>query len=125
MASFDLAYLKKKKRFIVCSLCVYLSACLSVDASDHRRQQEVSDPLELELEVVVSFLTWVLRIELKSSIRAASALNHRLLLQPRRCQIVSLKLSSHVKFHNHFLCELFLVSLPDILPWRCQGIFFF
>lgn len=35
-----------------------------------------SDPLGLELQAVVSCLTWVLGSELKSSEKAASILNH-------------------------------------------------
>jgi hypothetical protein len=34
------------------------------------------DPLELELQVVVSYLVWLLGIELGSFGRGASALNH-------------------------------------------------
>lgn len=70
MASFDLAYLKKKKVNYLCVHCVSvcLPACLSVCAyRAHRGQQKVPDPLELEFEAVVSLLTWVLRTELRTS----------------------------------------------------------
>lgn len=70
MASFDLAYLKKKKdELFVCALCVCLSACLPICLCMQcpQSQQKVSDPLELESEAVVSLLTWVLRTELRTS----------------------------------------------------------
>lgn len=41
----------------------------------HRSQMRASDPLELELEVVVSPLMWVLGTELGSSARTACILN--------------------------------------------------
>lgn len=42
----------------------------------------LSDPLELELQPVVSHLMWVLKIKLKFtfSSRALAALNHRVIL---------------------------------------------
>ena len=39
-------------------------------------QKRVLDPLELELQEVVSCLTWVLGAELRSSARVAHILNH-------------------------------------------------
>lgn len=36
----------------------------------------MSDPLEVELHVVVSYLTWVLRTEPRFSERAVNTLNH-------------------------------------------------
>lgn len=44
-------------------------------ADVHREQKRMWDHLEVELRVVVSHSTWVLKTKLKSSIRAASALN--------------------------------------------------
>lgn len=41
----------------------------------YRGQKRVSDPLELELQEVVSHLIWMLGIELRSYGRAVSALN--------------------------------------------------
>lgn len=42
----------------------------------HGSQKKVSDPLVLELLVVVSFPVWVLEIKLWSSARAESVFNH-------------------------------------------------
>jgi hypothetical protein len=50
-----------------CMLCVY-----GTDTS----QRIASDPLEQELQVVVSCLTWVLGIEFRSSGRVQSTVNH-------------------------------------------------
>lgn len=41
-----------------------------------RCQKSTLGPLELESQLVVSFLTWMLRYELGSSGRVARALNH-------------------------------------------------
>ena len=46
------------------------------ERSAHRGQEKAPDLLELELQMVVSHLVWVLEIELGSSARAMSALNH-------------------------------------------------
>ena len=58
--------------FMVCSVCVRVSerAC----GSQNRR---ASDLLELELQMVVSYLMWVLGSELRFSARVAGALNYR------------------------------------------------
>lgn len=45
-------------------------------AGTHVGQRRMPDPLELELQVVVSLLMWVLGVKLESSERAASDLNH-------------------------------------------------
>jgi len=44
-------------------------------AGTHVGQRRMPDPLELELQVVVSLLMWVLGVKLESSERAASDLN--------------------------------------------------
>lgn len=54
-------------------MCVYLHTC-SV-CSDACRSQKPQDPLELELQVVVDFPTWMLGTELWLSPRAASAVS--------------------------------------------------
>jgi hypothetical protein len=51
--------------------------CVHKHVSTCRNQEKVLDLLELELKGVVSCLMWVLGFELKSSGRAASALNHQ------------------------------------------------
>ena len=56
----------------MCTMCVLAA---------HRDQKRVSDSLELELQMVVSHLTWVLEIESQDSGREASALNHEPSLQ--------------------------------------------
>ena len=53
-------------------ICVCVCVCV---CGVHGGQKRVSDPLELELQVVVSRLMWVLVTELRSSTRAARALN--------------------------------------------------
>lgn len=51
-----------------------ISSCVCACAL--RGLQRVSDPLELELKVVVSHLMWVLETEPRSSGRESSAPNH-------------------------------------------------
>ena len=48
----------------------------SVSCSAHRDQKMVSDPLELELQRVVSWLIWAMRTGPGSSTRAVSCLYH-------------------------------------------------
>ena len=43
--------------------------------SGHRSQKKISEPLELELQVVVSHPVWVLGTKLGSSARATNAFN--------------------------------------------------
>lgn len=50
------------------SVCTHVSVCGG--------QKKMSDPLEVELHVVVSYLTWVLRTEPRFSERAVNTLNH-------------------------------------------------
>ena len=50
--------------------------CTHVSASACRIQERVLDPLELELQAVVSHLMWVLRTELGSSPRVLCVLNN-------------------------------------------------
>lgn len=53
---------------------VYMYVHVSVDTLGG--QERASDPWKLELYVVVSHITWVLGIELRSSARLGSALNY-------------------------------------------------
>ena len=53
-------------------LCVRGSVC----PGTNRGQKRMLDPLELELQEVMSCLTWVLETELWPSVRATSALSH-------------------------------------------------
>lgn len=54
-----------------------LSARVCTNGHRHlERHEEIFDPSELELQVVMSLVTWVLRTELQSSARAASGLNY-------------------------------------------------
>lgn len=50
-------------------MCIFECSVYSV-------QQRASNPLELEWQVAVSHLTWVLGTELRSSGKSASTLNH-------------------------------------------------
>ena len=51
-------------------MCVGTHKCSSCEC-----QKEVSDPMKLELQVVVNHLMWMLGTELESCARAASNLN--------------------------------------------------
>lgn len=42
----------------------------------YKGQEKVSDPLELDLQILGSLLAWMLRTELGSSGRTVSTLNH-------------------------------------------------
>ena len=55
-------------------ICVCLSVCMNIQCL--QRSEETSKPLELEFQMVVSCLTWVLGTKPRSSARAASTLNH-------------------------------------------------
>lgn len=62
---------------------MHVCVCMSLSVGMYKGVQvcgplrpAVSDPLELELKAVVSYLMWVLGIEPGSSGRAKSALNH-------------------------------------------------
>lgn len=44
--------------------------------SAKRGQKMASDPLELELQVVVRYLVWVLKLNIGCSGKASSPLNH-------------------------------------------------
>lgn len=44
-----------------------------------RHQQADSDPMELELQVVISHLTWVLEVGLRSSVGAVHPFNHHVI----------------------------------------------
>lgn len=57
----------------MCTGCMYVC---HVHAVAHRDQERVSGPLELELKVVGSCLTWVLRAKLGSSEKVATAFSH-------------------------------------------------
>lgn len=62
-------------RFVFNYVYIYASVYgyVHVSADAYRIQKRA--PLELELKVVVSYLTQVLRIELRSLVRTVSALN--------------------------------------------------
>ena len=47
-----------------------------MSVGDRGGQKRAPYPLELKLQVVVSCLMWVLRIELQSSAKAVNTLNH-------------------------------------------------
>lgn len=55
-------------------MCVYKGVHMCAGAF-WRPEEGASDPLKLELWVVISCLTWVLGSELGSSVRAANFLN--------------------------------------------------
>ena len=59
-------------------VCVCMCACVHVyiGADTHRALKRAPDSLELELQVVVSHLMWVLGMESRSSARATHALKH-------------------------------------------------
>ena len=50
-------------------MCWLVCGFVSVSVGAHGSQKKVSDPLELELQVVVSCLIWVLEIKVGSFIR--------------------------------------------------------
>ena len=54
-------------------MCVFMFECIHIWWGIHQGQTRA---LELELQVVVSYLAWVLGIKLGSSGRAVSAPNH-------------------------------------------------
>ena len=56
------------------SICLSVCMCTALYAGACG-SQGVMDPLKLELQATMSHLTWVLETELRSSARAASALN--------------------------------------------------
>jgi len=56
-------------------LCMSLCDYTHVSAGTHRGQKRASDPLALEIQVVVSFLTWGLGTKLRFSARLVCTLN--------------------------------------------------
>jgi hypothetical protein len=68
------------------SLSLSLSLCVCVSVGDgigSKRELDVLPPtLQLEFQVVLSSLVWVLGIELRSFARIAGALNHWALSPP-------------------------------------------
>lgn len=62
-------------RFVFNYVCIYASVCGYVHVSADAYRVQKRAPLELELKVVVSYLTQVLGIELRSLVRTGSALN--------------------------------------------------
>lgn len=56
-------------------MCVCVWLCTHVRAGTHRDQKTGSDLLELELQAIVTCLTWVLGTEVRSSPRAVRAPN--------------------------------------------------
>lgn len=61
---------KKKKDFYV-----FVSGEVHLSVGTPRSQKMVLDPVQLELQAVVSLLMWVLGIQLRSSERAMQSLN--------------------------------------------------
>lgn len=58
-------------------LCPYdIFVCVTVSLRTSAHRSEVSGPLELELQVFVSRLMWVLRVEIWSCARAANTPNY-------------------------------------------------
>jgi hypothetical protein len=53
-------------------MCEYVHLCVATSEV----QKRSSDPLEIELQVVVSHLTWVLGTELRSSGRTVCSFNY-------------------------------------------------
>lgn len=67
---------------VSCVSCVSRVSCVcssarifTCECNAYRGQKGMLDPLELELHVVVNYLTWVLEIELGSFARARCAFN--------------------------------------------------
>jgi len=67
---------QKKKRFLFIHVHAFGSILLCLCGA-HKGQKRASDLLELELQVVVGCLMWVLGTELRSFARAANTLNCR------------------------------------------------
>lgn len=67
------------KKVIFVFVSIYVAQgwvwCVHVSTSIGRIHQKASDPLELKLQAVVSYLMWVLGVELRSSGRAVSTPN--------------------------------------------------
>ena len=59
-------------------VCVwmYVCVCVFVSASAHGVEKKALDPLELELQTLVSSLMWVLGTKLWSSAKAFRTLKH-------------------------------------------------
>lgn len=68
-----LVFFKSLLYFKLC-MCVCLWLCVRVSVDAHRGQ--TFDPLELKRKVLVSPLTWVLRIDVGSSLRTVHTLNY-------------------------------------------------
>ena len=65
----------------------YVSACVSMCRSVHMDaggQNRASNPTELDLQEVGSFLTWLLGTKLRSSVKASSAINSEVSFQASR-----------------------------------------
>lgn len=61
--------------FILCYRCISVRGYVDASSNFQEGEKRVLDPLEMEQQVVVSHLTWVLGTKLKPSPRQASALN--------------------------------------------------
>ena len=66
-------------------MCIYLCLCVHMSVHIHQLQKRKSDLIDLYLEAVESYLTWVLETELRSFERATSPqlLSH--LYNPQIC----------------------------------------
>lgn len=103
--------------FIYASQCIYvchLCGCL--------KKPEVSDPLELELQVAMSYLRWTLETELRSSRRAASALSNpksHLTIQKEQIKLPLIcLLIPKIWWYNSFL----FVFIFELWPYVARNI---
>lgn len=68
------------KEHLLYNLCVYVCACMSLyvihDSDGRGSQRKALDPPELDLQVVVKRLSWVLGSKSVSSVKAASIPTH-------------------------------------------------
>lgn len=100
----------------VCCVCVRLHS------SAQRGQKRASDPLELELEVIMNFSTWVLGIKLRSTWRTAGPLNHYVISLVPHLSFIYLSVCVH-KVSKQFSGLISLWVLGFEL--RAPGLYFY
>lgn len=85
-----------------------------VHVEAYRGQRRVSDPLELELQVVVSCLRWMLGTEPMCSARAVSTLSHQVLSSDFSLLIITIIITFQIEegFTSTFV-HLFLLNLSN------------
>lgn len=71
-------------------MSVRVYTCAHVCAGTCEDQEKTSDLLELVLQLVVSYMTWMVGNKLHSFTRAVSTPNTESSLQPRLCFLISL-----------------------------------